>query len=72
MTNRKQIVLGEHSGWLLKMLGTNNPIYSGALTLELEIGLLRKAIILTLEQNGHLADGDNCSLIELKKVIDYD
>lgn len=72
MNKRKQIVLGEHSRQLAKMFGAHTPVYLGALTLELEIAELRKAIILTLEQNGHLADGDNCSLIELKKVIGYD
>lgn len=30
---------------------------------------LRTAIKKTLDENGHLADGDNCTLIELKRAI---
>ncbi len=30
---------------------------------------LEIAVNLTLEENGNLADGDNCTLIHLKKVI---
>lgn len=33
------------------------------------ISRLRAAIQKTLDDNGHLADGDNCSLIELKRVM---
>ena len=36
---------------------------------DAEIAKLRDAIKITLEQNGHLADGENCTLIELKRVI---
>ncbi len=35
-----------------------------------EISRLRAAIKQTLDENGHLADGDNCTLIVLKNVID--
>lgn len=31
---------------------------------------LRNAINRTLDENGHLADGDNCTLIELKRAIE--
>lgn len=34
-----------------------------------EIDILRAAIRKTLDENGHLADGDNCTLIELKRAI---
>ena len=34
-----------------------------------EISRLRAAIIKTLEENGHLADGENCTLIALKRAI---
>jgi len=34
-----------------------------------EIIKLRTAIRETLEDNGHLADGENCTLIKLKKAI---
>ena len=34
-----------------------------------EIEMLRSAINTTLEENGHLADGDNCTLIRLKQVM---
>lgn len=34
-----------------------------------EIGRLRNAIKETLDENGHLADGDDCTLIKLKMAI---
>jgi len=34
-----------------------------------EIERLRAAIIQTLNGNGHLADGDNCTLISLKRAL---
>lgn len=34
-----------------------------------EIERLRAAISETLDENGHLADGDNCTLIKLKRVM---
>lgn len=34
-----------------------------------EISRLRKAIAETLEENGHLSDGENCTLIKLKMVM---
>jgi hypothetical protein len=34
-----------------------------------EIDALRAAITKTLNENGHLADGDNCTLIHLKKAM---
>jgi len=37
-----------------------------------EIARLRSAIKNTIESNLHLADGDNCRLIELKRAINYD
>jgi len=33
--------------------------------------LMARAIVDTLENNLHLADGDNCTLIDLKHAIDY-
>lgn len=36
-----------------------------------EIKRLRKAIQQTIEQNPHLADGDDCTLIKLKIAIQY-
>lgn len=36
-----------------------------------EISRLRNAIAETLEENGYLADGDNCTLIKLKSVMPY-
>ena len=38
--------------------------------LEREIQMLRAAIQQTLDENGHLADGDNCTLIVLKRTED--
>ena len=35
-----------------------------------EISRLRNAILKTLDDNGHLADGDNCTLIDLKRVLE--
>lgn len=34
-----------------------------------EIDRLRAAITKTLDENSHLADGDNCTLIELKRAV---
>lgn len=34
-----------------------------------EIERLRAAIVQTLDENGHLADGDNCTLIALKRAL---
>lgn len=34
-----------------------------------EIGRLRGAIEQTLNENGHLADGENCTLIVLKRAL---
>lgn len=34
-----------------------------------EIDRLRAAIRQTLDENGHLADGDNCTLITLKRAL---
>lgn len=37
-----------------------------------EIERLREAIKKTIEDNLHLADGDVCTLIDLKRAINYD
>lgn len=37
-----------------------------------ELERLRGAIRKTLDENGHLADGDNCTLIHLKRAIGED
>jgi hypothetical protein len=34
-----------------------------------EIEIMRAAIIETLEENRHLADGENCTLIRLKRAL---
>lgn len=34
-----------------------------------EFMILHEAIIHTLEENGHLADGDNCTLMPLKAAL---
>jgi hypothetical protein len=39
--------------------------------LEFENYRFRNAIQLTLDENGHLADGDACTLIELKHAITH-
>lgn len=36
-----------------------------------EIDRLRAAIEQTLDENGHLADGDNCTLIVLKRSVTW-
>ncbi len=41
--------------------------YLGAVLEENE--RLRNAIIKTIEENRHLADGENCTLIHLKRAI---
>jgi hypothetical protein len=37
-----------------------------------EIAKLKAAILQTLDENGHLADGDDCTLIHLKTAIGYE
>jgi hypothetical protein len=37
-----------------------------------EIIKLKAAIRQTLDENGHLADGDDCTLIHLKTAIGYE
>jgi hypothetical protein len=37
--------------------------------IEIEKNTLMEAITATLEENRHLADGDNCTLIRLKRVV---
>jgi hypothetical protein len=37
---------------------------------DAEIASLREAINITLEENGNLADGDNCTLIHLKQALE--
>ena len=39
---------------------------------DAEIERLRAAIKETLDKNGHLADGENCTLIDLKRAIGYE
>lgn len=34
-----------------------------------EIGRLHAAIVQTLDENKHLADGENCTLIKLKRTV---
>jgi len=52
----------------------NAAIYEAALRLDEQdarINQLETAIKKVIEENLHLADGDNCTLIELKRVINY-
>ena len=37
--------------------------------LERELAILRDAVAQTLRENAHLADGDNCTLIRLKRAL---
>jgi hypothetical protein len=37
--------------------------------LEREVTRLQDAILLTLEENAHLADGENCTLARLKRAM---
>ena len=50
----------------------DNPIKCAARDAASEIRKLRAAINLTLNENSHLADGENCSLIELKRAVNLD
>jgi len=52
----------------------NAAIYEAAFRLDEQdarINQLETAIKKVIEENLHLADGDNCTLIELKRVINY-
>jgi len=44
-------------------------MYNRIKSLEAQVKQLKSAIRKTISQNRHLADGDNCTLIELKKVL---
>ena len=37
--------------------------------LERELAILRDAVAQTLRENAHLADGENCTLIRLKRSL---
>jgi len=37
--------------------------------LERELAILRYRVAQTLHENAHLADGDNCTLIRLKRAL---
>jgi len=50
----------------------DNPIKCAARDAAIEIRRLRAAISETLDENGYLADGDNCTLIKLKRVMHND
>jgi hypothetical protein len=38
-------------------------------SLEDELAILRQAVAQTLRENAHLADGENCTLIRLKRAL---
>jgi hypothetical protein len=40
-----------------------------ARSLEDELAILREAVAQTLRENAHLADGENCTLIRLKRAL---
>jgi len=40
-----------------------------ACALERELAILRDAVAQTLHENAYLADGDNCTLIRLKRAL---
>lgn len=46
--------------------------WNDMLKLKTEIDRLREAIKNVIENNLHLADGDTCTLIDLKRAINYD
>lgn len=48
---------------------SSNELYCRCLDAAAEILKLRNAIHLTLGENGHLADGENCTLIALKRAV---
>lgn len=45
-------------------------LYETARRMNEEADRMLSAIQQTLDENGHLADGDNCTLIALKRVIE--
>lgn len=48
---------------------TMHDVYRGIEAMEAERNKYRAAIQKTINENGHLADGDDCTLIELKRAI---
>lgn len=60
LTNRMTTYCGEHE----------EPEYAALRILAAEVRRLRAAIDITLTNNAHLADGDNCTLITLKRALE--
>jgi hypothetical protein len=45
-------------------------LYEMARRMNAELARVHSAILQTLDENSHLADGDNCTLIALKRAIE--
>lgn len=58
--NRKNITLDQRTARLIDL--AREP-------LQAKIDALMQAIRQTLDENGHLADGENCTLIVLKRAL---
>lgn len=52
------------------MLDSFPHLYETVQHMNNEVARMRSVIQQTLEENGHLADGDNCTLIALKRAIE--
>lgn len=49
----------------------SHDLYCRCLDAFEEVSRLRTAIQKTLDENGHLADGDNCTLIHLVRALEH-
>lgn len=68
MSTRKVARMMERPCDNLRGIAVN--VREGADAQAREIATLRAAIQQTLDENGHLADGDNCTLIHLVRAIE--
>jgi hypothetical protein len=59
------------AGWVRTQLGVTfeGPLEQMLKKLERERNKYREAILATLEENRHLADGEDCTLAKLKSAI---
>ena len=61
--------MGLYKEWLN---GGFDDVMSFSDWLEFELDNLRKAVAITLEDNPHLTDGDNCTLKVLKDSVGFE
>jgi len=72
---QRDSIYADVAGWLRDLqeyfpgATGQHDVFRGIEAMEVERDKFRAAIQKTIDENGHLADGDNCTLIELKRAI---